>query len=400
MARKGQVTKKETPTRPPHPALRRSKHEVKPTERCPYCGARDIVKKGIRKNKYGAVQLFYCHHCAKKFSPLTTKGKSFPLKVILASISAYNRFHTLEDAAKIVSRRYGIPVSRQNLKNWLRDFSEYLPVTRLRDAIAKSYPPRRVLLEHRLLHGQVYEFKYHRAKAEVIVGRGTEHAAFQPLLDFFERVPRATPDEIFRDQTSRASTQKHAYHFPVDGVHIEPKDNAAKKIAAFVLQSVATNKLRHETLQEFMLLNDSVTVAVEVPIVLSARDVSHMKEALGFAIPFTLPRGAAITGHIDFVQIRNGMVHILDYKPGAKTDKPIEQLTIYALALSRLTGLRLFHFKCAWFDGEHFYEFYPLHVVHKPRGKALPQSAATNRPPVGPGSPRRTSWPEARDARG
>ena len=351
-----------------HPALRRSKHETRGVERCPYCGARDIIKKGVRKNKYGAVQLFYCADCAKKFSPLSTKGKSFPLKVILAAINEYHRFRTLPAAAATVSRRYGIPVSRQNLTNWLTDFREYTPINRLLPAIANAYPPRRVLLEHRLLHGQVYEFKYHRAKGELIVGLGDAHAAFRPLLDFFESVPRTTPDELFRDQRARASTQKRAHHFSVDGVHIEPKDNTAKKIAAFVLQSVATNKLRHEALQEFMLLNDSVTVAVEVPIVLTAQDIRHYQEKLGFAIPFSLPARGVITGHIDFVQIRNGMIHILDYKPGAKTDKPIEQLTIYALALSRLTGLRLFHFKCAWFDGEHFYEFYPLHVVHK-RGR-------------------------------
>jgi hypothetical protein len=42
-----------------------------------------------------------------------------------------------------------------------------------------------------------------------------------------------------------------------------------------------------------------------------------------------------------------------------------EQLTIYALALARLTALRLYHFKCAWFDEENYYEFYPLHVVYK-----------------------------------
>jgi hypothetical protein len=354
-----------TDTTPRHPALRSSKHETKPIKRCPYCGNLGIIKKGIRKNKYGAVQLFYCGRCAKKFSPLVTKGKSFPLKIILAAINEYHRFHSLESAAEIASKRYGIPVSRQNLKNWLRDFREYLPITRLYSAIASEYPSRRILLEHRLLHGQVYEFKYHRAKAELIVRNSTEHDQYRPLLDFFESVPRSTPDELFRDQRSRASTQKHKYRFPIDGVHIEPKDNAAKKIAAFVLQSVATNKLRHEALQEFMLLNDSVTVAVEVPTVLTGEDITHFRDVLGFEIPFTLERGAAITGHIDFVQIRNGTIHILDYKPGAKTDKPIEQLTIYALALSHLTGLRLFHFKCAWFDGEHFYEFYPLHVVHK-----------------------------------
>jgi len=59
----------------------------------------------------------------------------------------------------------------------------------------------------------------------------------------------------------------------------------------------------------------------------------------------------------------------LDYKPGAKRVKPIEQLTIYALALSRLTGLKLFHFKCAWFDGDNYFEFYPLHVVMKKQKK-------------------------------
>ena len=72
-----------------------------------------------------------------------------------------------------------------------------------------------------------------------------------------------------------------------------------------------------------------------------------------------------LTGRVDFLQIRNGAVHILDYKPDAPTNKPVEQLTLYALALSRLTGLRLFDFKCAWFNQDHYYEFFPLHVVCK-----------------------------------
>ena len=148
-------------------------------------------------------------------------------------------------------------------------------------------------------------------------------------------------------------------------MHIAPRDNAAVKNARVVLQAVANNKLRHEILQEFMLVNDSVTVAVEVPVTLTEKDVRHFRDNLGFSIPLTLEREGTLTGHIDIVQIRYGMIHILDYKPNAKKIKPIEQLTIYALALSRLTGLRLYHFKCAWFDDEHYSEFYPLHVVYK-----------------------------------
>jgi ATP-dependent exoDNAse (exonuclease V) beta subunit len=82
-------------------------------------------------------------------------------------------------------------------------------------------------------------------------------------------------------------------------------------------------------------------------------------------LPLNLTPREVITGHIDIVQIRKGLIHILDYKPGAKREKPIAQLTIYALALSRLTGLRLYDFKCAWFDENDYFEFYPLHVVYK-----------------------------------
>jgi hypothetical protein len=65
------------------------------------------------------------------------------------------------------------------------------------------------------------------------------------------------------------------------------------------------------------------------------------------------------------LQIRNGRVHILDYKPGAVHERPIAQLMVYALALSHRTGLRLYDFGRAWFDDQHYYEFFPLHVVHK-----------------------------------
>lgn len=43
---------------------------------------------------------------------------------------------------------------------------------------------------------------------------------------------------------------------------------------------------------------------------------------------FEIPK--ILTGHIDLVQVRNGQIHLLDYKPHAKKEKPIEQLTWYA----------------------------------------------------------------------
>ena len=55
----------------------------------------------------------------------------------------------------------------------------------------------------------------------------------------------------------------------------------------------------------------------------------------------------------------------------AKKQKPIEQLTIYALALASKTKLALKDFKCAWFDENNCFEFFPLHVVYKKEFKSI-----------------------------
>src|SRR3989344_3704349 len=110
-----------------------------------------------------------------------------------------------------------------------------------------------------------------------------------------------------------------------------------------------------------MLINDSVTIAVEIPIYLTHDDLLYFKNHNFSLNPndFSTP----ITGHIDLIQIRNNLIHVLDYKPEASKIHPIHQLTIYALALASKTKLPLTMFKCAWFDENNYYEFFPLHVV-------------------------------------
>lgn len=104
-----------------------------------------------------------------------------------------------------------------------------------------------------------------------------------------------------------------------------------------------------------------------MPIWLAPADIAALEREHGIKL---LPEGGgagSITGHIDFLQVRNGAVHILDYKPGARADKPIAQLMIYALALTKLVGLRLFDIKCAWFDEEEYCEFFPRTLLARRR---------------------------------
>lgn len=140
--------------------------------------------------------------------------------------------------------------------------------------------------------------------------------------------------------------------------------NTATETAALVLPTVGTNHERHPKLQNFMLANDSVTLAVEVPIWLTEDDITAIERRWSVTLAPRLDRTPrVITGHIDFLQIRNGAIHLLDYKPDARTNKPFAQLTIYALALSHLTGIPLFDFKCAWFNEADYCEFFPRTVL-------------------------------------
>ena len=85
-----------------------------------------------------------------------------------------------------------------------------------------------------------------------------------------------------------------------------------------------------------MLANDSVTVAIEIPIWLDEADIALLEREHGIALaPRVGTAERALTGHIDFLQVRNGCVDVLDYKPDARTNKPISQLAIYALAFTR-----------------------------------------------------------------
>jgi ATP-dependent exoDNAse (exonuclease V) beta subunit len=116
-----------------------------------------------------------------------------------------------------------------------------------------------------------------------------------------------------------------------------------------------------------MLANDSTTIAVEVQVWLTQDDIAELdSESIRL---LSEDAESSINGHIDFIQVRNGAVHILDYKPDARTNKPIAQLTIYALALSRLTGVKLFDIKCAWFNENEYCEFFPRTLLSRVRRK-------------------------------
>jgi transposase-like protein len=352
-----------------YPRSARVPHTEKRPERCPRCGSTAISRKGTRRKKIEIVQLWRCASCKRVFTPRpeATRGKTYPLRVVLDAITLYDLGYTLQATAEKIQARHGYRVGHSTIAAWLAEHRSLTTYGRLRAQGRRLFSPTQTIHSIKLYHRQIYKFAYHRPKL-ALLRESRQHRRFTGVADFLERVPIDCPHELFHD--SERASQTPLAKIKTSPLIVFEKQNYATRMAGLVIPTVGDNRLRHEALQRFMLANDSTTLAVEVPIWISPATIAELEREHGIAL---MPEGAtgALTGHIDFLQVRNGAVHVLDYKPDARTNRPIAQLTVYALALTKLVpGLRLFDIKCAWFNEEEYCEFFPRTLLARQRRAA------------------------------
>ena len=366
---------------------------------CPFCQSAEFVRRGTRKKKHEVVQLYKCGNkdCQKTFTDSSVKGRRYPLKVIIDAVSYYNLGFTREKVCGIIAQLHKkVRPEPETISRWAEEYAHLCAYHKMRSYGLQIYGPMEVLEVVTMAHHQLYRYRYHKAKILLML-QDYKNRNFYPLKEYLDAIATETPHQLFNSGERISDVWSM---FSTADMIVTAKKNYANRLAEFALKGVSKNKNRHEGVQKFMIANDSVTVATEVPVYIRREDIEYMQNALHFQIigedgisfrrhgkreeknsakekgakrktisapEFQIP--SLLTGHVDFVQIRNGCIHLLDYKPHAKKEKPIEQLTWYALALSRLTGLRLYEFKCAWFDETDYFEFYPLHVVKKIQSK-------------------------------
>jgi transposase-like protein len=353
---------------------------------CPFCDGRQIIKRGVRKNCLRQLQIYWCKDCRKYFSPLAgLRGSKYPPRAIARALCLYNLGHSQEETARRVGREHRVTVPRRTVSNWISSFRPLTTFHRLRSRAIVEFPDS-MLKERTLEHQQVYQYKVHLAKLAHSAETVSAHVAAKIesyLLSILEDFPdalfqgREVPildleaephDELPERATPLRSSKSDFETLPVARLE---KENLANDLAAVGLLLARRNKDRHPSVQEFMLANDSSTIACEVPVYLTAEEIAYYKSA-GFFV--ALPELATpITGHIDLVQARHGYIHLLDYKPRARQVDPVNQLVVYALALASRTRLPLKSFKCAWFDEMDYFEFFPLQAVKR---KSTPLLAA------------------------
>jgi len=302
------------------------------------------VKIGHMSTKTEILQRYKCKACSKTFSDRPLKYVTYPPKIIFTAISTYNQGNTKRDVASILSKKHRIKVPIPTIHSWLTRYKGICTIAPLKRKY--TFNPQTIIKSKKLHHVQVYNFKYHDLKLNLSAKE------FPALRTYIKNMFNHCPHKIFEREGPRCSSLR---------IDIKPKKvtkyNNALKLAEFALTLAKSNKERHEKVKDFMLINDSATIANEVPVFLNQKELTRkQRKAFGTELKDTL------TGHIDILQVRFNQIHILDYKPDAKKGdrKAAEQVFLYALALSKRTNIPLKNFTCAYFDDRNYYQFKPM----------------------------------------
>jgi len=298
--------------------------------KCPHCSGKSIIKYG----RSGGEQAYYCRDCKKKFTKQKLKNKMYIPQVIISAITLYNLGNTLEESAKIVNRKFKVKVSKSSVHSWIKEFSNICNYGKLRPQVVKKYTGDIIHAFSFQHSGLTYNFLYHIPKIEILGSK------YPLVVQYLRDMRNKCPSDIFKEN-------ERCSQIMVDvNIRRQKRYNQACKLAGLALKACTRNNERHNKVEEFMLINDSSTIAYEVPVWFWEKNLD-----LG------------ICGHIDVLQVRQGKIFVLDYKPDAcreKEDKVASQLYLYTSGLSFRTGLPLKMFRCAWFDEKVYYEFNPM----------------------------------------
>jgi transposase-like protein len=299
---------------------------------CPNCNSFEkVVKNGTRSLKEDTVQLYLCRTCGKRFSRRKIPRTSYPPNIILTALTYFNQGHTLDMTVRTMRRRFKTKIPISTLNSWIRRYGDELPATKLR----KKYilDPNQTIKTRRLFHPQPYLFKAHTLKLNI---KGKQ---FPELKRYINDMLSNPMDHLFQSKkVLRVSELANTLSIPKPIIRTV-KNSPASRMTDLALELAKTKSERHQKVEEFFLVNDSATVAVEVPVYLTEKES-------GFKKP--------LAGHIDLIQVRSNRIHIMDYKPD-ESGNVVNQLQLYAKCLKKRTGLS--NISCAYFDENGYFQF-------------------------------------------
>ena len=108
---------------------------------CPACGCTRTVRKGKRRNRLQTLQVFQCAECLHRFTGEPGKNKTYPLKLILESVSTFNLGYSLTETQRLLRQRFHRDIPARTINSWLTEYRPLTTYARLRGAGRKHFSP-------------------------------------------------------------------------------------------------------------------------------------------------------------------------------------------------------------------------------------------------------------------
>jgi transposase-like protein len=140
-----------------------------PNPTCPQCSCKYTAKKGKRRNRLQTLQVYRCTECLHRFTGEPGKNKTYPLRLILETVSTFDLGHSLTETQQFMRGRFHRQINERTISSWLTEYRPLTTYSRLRAAARKLYSPQLIIRSHTFHHQQVYRFQVHRAKLDLLM---------------------------------------------------------------------------------------------------------------------------------------------------------------------------------------------------------------------------------------
>src|SRR6266852_2435456 len=140
-----------------------SNQSTQPNAACPKCSSKFTIKKGRRQNRFRILQIFQCRECLYKFTAAAGKNKTYPPRVILETVSAYNLGNSVSKTQSTVRKRLHVDIPEGTIRSWIRAQKPLTTYARFRGLGRKLFEVDAMIRSFILRHKQVYRFQLHRA---------------------------------------------------------------------------------------------------------------------------------------------------------------------------------------------------------------------------------------------
>ncbi len=262
--------------------------------------------------------------------------------IALNTLLLYNSGFTFSDIREKIRWEFKKDILEEELFSLTEYYKDVCAFSEYRKKFA--FLPRDTIKEKLFCHQQEYLFKLHCLKLKKL------SKGFPEIKEYLWDIYDDCPEQLFKKgpRCSKSIVPNTSFG------RISDKNNIALSLAEIALCLVRNNRERHPVIQNFMLINDSQTIAIEVPVYIYPSEAPELKLK------------STLSGHIDILQIKKDKVIVLDYKPGARYNKKSSdnQVFLYKMALSKRTGIPQEKIKCACFDDKDYFEVIENNEIH------------------------------------